>query len=1071
MKKIIKKFWGVGLILILLSTLFVGAVPQAAAGNFALTDTFATPGNVVVPTTVVSPAAGFGILDVAQSGSTIYATGAAGAVEYLYKSIDGGVTWVQTARGAVGFNRGLPDDAFLLGGTSRWGLVAVAPDDPNIVVVVNTDNVAVGDTVFLSTTGGTIFQELPGITSNITCIAISPQMGPFRYIAVGGSQNGSTPASNLGYLRQWTVGATVTGWAAPTNFANLGVDGVHALAYSTNFLADQCLLVVTEDTGLAGSTVAIDANGAIGLHVYRYDIADWDQNVDATFPRYLERTTASDLRMGSADIVLDANFYMGDEASQIGFIGANITDNATVNTQYGGVYRVGTYTLVAGNNTITQIDTGVAINSVAWDGTNLMAAVQANSPTGLVVRRSSSATSAFPTFLTNTGVKTPGTGNATIVLFNASAGVGYAFSRGANSAICRTTDYGKSFNGFALVNSLLANIGFGNFNDMWTSADAATKYFTVADGVDLNLWRQSGFTWERVLIIAGGTAQNWTVSADADNPANVYIARVGATTIWKSTDSGNTIWQIRTSPNNIQDIVVQDADTIYVAAQGTAFVRKATGTFTTWALPMTVPFAAGGGNVYSLNLLADDQLLVGGTTAGVAYTADGGTNWTGLPNLTWAGGNVVTAATGLGTGDSIFAVGNGGAAVCRWVIGTNFIWDLGTATAGGLVNGIALTNGVLYVLDPALAGGTLLRCLHPTTVSFTLGALGWEGYAAVGATYTRGINTLHATAAGTTSTVWSIDQAVFDPVNNFIDYLTSPSNAPIPVYPLAGTSISINSINGAVAAFVFKWDSPPVFVFPGPQLYDYNLQVYLDEAGLVPICGSATVAVLVGAVTAPNLSVASTAATVGFGAVAVPGETYYWRVRVDMVTPAESYWSAMQTFTVEQLVAVVPIIGSPENGASIDSTTPAFSWSPIAGATSYTFELYDTADVATATPIYTTTTTTAGAEVPSDLALTRGDQYFWRVKTLTPAEGEWSTLANFIVAELPPTTEPPIVTIPPSTSIIVTIPPDSTTITTVVIPPAEEKVVNPTYIWAIIIIGAILVIAVIVLIVRTRRSV
>jgi len=34
MKKIITKFWGVAFILVLLSTLFVGAVPQAAAMNY-----------------------------------------------------------------------------------------------------------------------------------------------------------------------------------------------------------------------------------------------------------------------------------------------------------------------------------------------------------------------------------------------------------------------------------------------------------------------------------------------------------------------------------------------------------------------------------------------------------------------------------------------------------------------------------------------------------------------------------------------------------------------------------------------------------------------------------------------------------------------------------------------------------------------------------------------------------------------------------------------------------------------------------------------------------------------------
>src|SRR4030042_1936191 len=475
MKKIIRKFWGVGIVLILLSTLFVGAIPQAAGGNFALTNSFAQPG--IFPTdTTLAPAAGFGVLDVAQSGSTIYITGDAAGVEYLYKSADGGVTWTQTARGAVGFNRGLPCDAVVGGGGSTWGLVAVAPDDPNIVVVVNTENLTVGDGVWLSTTGGALFQNLPGITSNITTVAISPLMGPFRYIIVGGSQNASAPNSNLGYLVQWTMGSLTPAWAAPTNFGLLGAEGVHALAYSPNFLADQCLLVVTENVGQSAFPTT---DGNIALRVYRYDIADWDHNVDATFPRYLVRSTDNQLVMGSADIVLDANFYMGDEASQIGFIGANINGNVTAaGEQLGGVFRVAAGPNVAGNVPLTNIDPGNPHNSVAWDGTNLMAAVQGVNAAGLVVRRSATALSPFPLFLTNTGLKTPGTGHATLVLFNASSGVGLAFSRGQNSAICRTTDYGKSFNGYALANS-----NFATIHSIWTSADAATKYVTVGDGV------------------------------------------------------------------------------------------------------------------------------------------------------------------------------------------------------------------------------------------------------------------------------------------------------------------------------------------------------------------------------------------------------------------------------------------------------------------------------------------------------------------------------------------------------------------------------------------------------------
>ena len=245
--------------------------------------------------------------------------------------------------------------------------------------------------------------------------------------------------------------------------------------------------------------------------------------------------------------------------------------------------------------------------------------------------------------------------------------------------------------------------------------------------------------------------------------------------------------------------------------------------------------------------------------------------------------------------------------------------------------------------------------------------------------------------------------------------------------------------------------------------YNYNVQIYLDEAGTNPFAGSATVGVLATNSSATQLAWASPG---GFA----PGTTYYWRVRTDVGAPLQSYWSAIESYTIQQLVAVVPVINSPENGAEVNTTTPGFSWSPIEAATSYRFELATDADFTDV--VYTIDTTTAGAQLPADITLERGDQYFWRVKALTPLEGEWSTTANFIVAELPPETSPPVtVTTAPQPTITAVIEQPQATTTVITVPPAEEKVVNPSYIWAIIVVGAVLVIAVIILIVRTRRTV
>jgi hypothetical protein len=113
-------------------------------------------------------------------------------------------------------------------------------------------------------------------------------------------------------------------------------------------------------------------------------------------------------------------------------------------------------------------------------------------------------------------------------------------------------------------------------------------------------------------------------------------------------------------------------------------------------------------------------------------------------------------------------------------------------------------------------------------------------------------------------------------------------------------------------------------------------------------------------------------------------------------------------------------------------------------------------------------------------------KYYWRIRVAAnaPLQSAWSETRSFTIQEAkvtPPvniTTAPaPTFTIPaivptitmPAPVITMPAPPAATTIT---IPPAPApQQVSPSYIWAIVIIGAVLVIAVIVLIVRTRRPV
>jgi len=109
-----------------------------------------------------------------------------------------------------------------------------------------------------------------------------------------------------------------------------------------------------------------------------------------------------------------------------------------------------------------------------------------------------------------------------------------------------------------------------------------------------------------------------------------------------------------------------------------------------------------------------------------------------------------------------------------------------------------------------------------------------------------------------------------------------------------------------------------------------------------------------------------------------------------------------------------------------------------------------------------------------------GTTYYWRVRVdSTESRSGWSEVRTLVVADEPvrATPAPVKIEIPPTPKIELPQPKVSITVpppTQVKIPPApppppQPAPITPAYIWATIIIGAVLIIALIILIVRTRR--
>jgi hypothetical protein len=170
-----------------------------------------------------------------------------------------------------------------------------------------------------------------------------------------------------------------------------------------------------------------------------------------------------------------------------------------------------------------------------------------------------------------------------------------------------------------------------------------------------------------------------------------------------------------------------------------------------------------------------------------------------------------------------------------------------------------------------------------------------------------------------------------------------------------------------------------------------------------------------------------------------PGTKYFWKVRVACNSPQVSKWSDLRSFDT---ALSATIFCSPECGAEDITLTPNFSWSAVTGATGYEIEVSLTEDfadvIASGTP-----TINAWDGIPE---LDYSTTYYWRVRAAKNGVYSGWTYCLFSTMDEPePTPEP---------------------VEPVVI---EEKEITPTWIWVIIGIGGALTIAVIILIVTTRR--
>jgi hypothetical protein len=1028
MKSKISKILGVGLMVAMLASMFVVGTPASASTlgwGAEITPNLQTTENILL--------SGSNIVDLAMAGNgtTIYAvTGA------LYKSLNSGASWTLVTTAPSGITK-----------------VAIAPDstDGSVLAVIADTN-----KVYYSIDGGAVWTALADLNpvndtvastnaSALYCIAFSRTVGITKTLAVGGMNTSNQTGvwyMEFGALISRWVDATQTvslGWTA-TNFGSS--QAAWALGFSpTNFAGDRALAVVTGPA----TTAAAGDNLTVKLQVANFFTKFWNAGI-VGYTGWGTGLTIDSVTSGnvtqSASLALDPNYLGQSAASRLLYVGLATGD--TVNP--GGVYR---FT----DTTRAELLSDISIQSVALNaaGDKLVAGAD---DTSYVYRLASPATALSTGVLSTSIYKCPGGPVATDVVVTWMGTSVIAGTSGTESAFSISKDDGKSFNDISLIDTVFTT---GTMKDFAVLADGTKVYLVNTYGSYTSLWKlTTGTTWERVLVLASNV--DFLVRMAPENFDVAYLAmRTSPYSIYYTNDGGNTTWTPRYFATAITDMAVESATVVYVLS--TTTVSKSIDAGLIWNGGLAATTIKAGFTGATLTLISAGNLLVGSTDSRVAYSTDGNVSWTvPVPVATAApitAANVVATADKLSSGGYIYMATYGAANnIYRWNINVSTSWSSMKAAAITYATGIGISQGVLYVVSnnatSGSIGSTLHRVLTPTTVSSATssGTTEWSSVTAS----TTGINTamqfndtpqsllITADPASASSIkLWAIDTDVSQMLESYSDSVAL--SGPTLSAPATGAEMPIDIATGRAQVILFQWGQRST-------AYIYQIQIALDSTFAAPIYDAAT---------ALDLTFASPKTFVigpyGSGAPNsfefLPDTTYYWRVRVSNAGPITSPWSAVFSFKMGGIA--VAGISSPAKGAYNVPITPTFVWSEAKGAVLYELE------VSTVSTFETTVLAVAPDkayyQTAETEALDYSTTYYWRVRVPggTWLYGVFSTMAE-------PTTPAPPITIAP-------------TVTTTL--PAEEINVPiiPTWmLWIIIAIGAVLVIALLVLIIRTRRA-
>jgi hypothetical protein len=1055
MKNTLLKVWGIVLTLAIISGLLMATVP-VSAGDLSWT-------NVNSP--VVTQQTNANVFAMAADGKTIYLySGDNGTGNgNLYKSSDAGMTWVSTGIGVSldAANGTFPTiNKIVVNQTNANELLA--SDGAHVWRSSNAGQNWYDTTPSLN---GVPITGINGIDDTIngnggTAILVSATSGVYLY------------STDTGTWLTTGSGAMNTGWAGQK---------AYGAAFSPNFANDNTVFTFSSDnvSNLYIRAFVVNGNGWNG------DIADTAIAVPGTSnsaPAYIASPTYVDFAFPTT------GFTAGSSSTGKVFVGYS---NGTT----GYVVRDNTKTQNTGKtltSSTTDLQVGsVAPYSIAFTGaynTGTLAVGLVNDPTVYSITGVGTATSNFswnasaqpPYSLSSTPMTTVNFSPTSTLLYAGTAG-----TVKGGSALSTSTDY-NSFTGIAFVSvSGFANVAMASGGK--TGINAVTEIQKLQDNMgtttgstagsdDMYLYFKSIDTSNTWKLIFTSAAINYTqVSSPAyatDSTIYMYAGWPAVQNkIVKSTDGGAT-WNTLNVVGSVAPSAFAPIDGSNYWIGSSAGIRASNSANTTYldgANPLAIIALPGAMLVWETN-----GEWWYSTDSGVTFTATGsaaafgfipvftftfdGKNWTIFQQD--SAFNIQSYTVGVSTGWTVYL---SAANLPTKLNGTpeaapSTVIDKMTSIAKG-------PSGVWYFGSTGNANGQLWR----TTITDLSKATANDFEAVVGST------ALGGNLIGSPSVVGAADSNGFNTVYLNIKLNTAPSplsyfpkwvvftdsvvKAPTIVSP-ADKSQQLNTV-GNVTLVDFTWNAVN-------HATAYDVQVAYDAAFTNLAYFNKTLANPV-TITGTTLSQISLQ----------PAKTYYWRVRVAVASPMASAWSAGTSFTTAGTASIstgLDTVGSifPDQGQVITSTTMTFTWGSVATADSYEFQLNkDGVKVDSKTGITSTFITETG--------LTPGGQYTWQVRAISGGvPGTWVYRAFSTSAAVSNPTGGTTGT-GGNTTITVSQPPANITVTApaATIPQPTYNITvtggstgttgTPAWAWIVIAIGAVLVIAVIVLIVRTRR--